>query len=266
MKRLISISLVIAVLFLAPTAYAQSGLSKGEIEHIQRMLNDHGYDTGKPDGAWGSNSAKALRAYQRDWGLPETGVLTKALYDRINHQHPDTDAQWLRTSAGCDAWIDHVIARMSITWTGGCSAGKASGSGQLAAVYNRNGSTFTYFTYNGGISGGKYEGHGTYYDKDGFRYEGAWSGGLRHGQGVADYEDGSRYDGGWQKGLRHGHGSYTGPNGTNLTGQWTEGGFNGIGKVAYTDGTYDEGQWSNGKLHGRGRETIPMAANTKANS
>ncbi|MEO1599172.1 MAG: caspase family protein [Pseudomonadota bacterium] len=49
----------------------------------QRQLNRVGYWAGTPDGIWGPRSTRALRKFQRDNDLQETGVLTNALMARL---------------------------------------------------------------------------------------------------------------------------------------------------------------------------------------
>ncbi|MEO0994095.1 MAG: peptidoglycan-binding domain-containing protein, partial [Pseudomonadota bacterium] len=45
--------------------------------------NRVGYWAGTPDGIWGPRSTRALRKFQRDNDLQETGVLTNALMARL---------------------------------------------------------------------------------------------------------------------------------------------------------------------------------------
>lgn len=49
----------------------------------QRQLNRAGYWAGRPDGIWGPRSSGALRKFQSDQGLGETGVLTSRLLARL---------------------------------------------------------------------------------------------------------------------------------------------------------------------------------------
>ena len=45
---------------------------------IQRLLNEKGFEAGPEDGVWGSKSRSALRAFQAQGGLGQTGVPDKA--------------------------------------------------------------------------------------------------------------------------------------------------------------------------------------------
>lgn len=53
------------------------------IEEMQALLNARGYDAGKPDGLVGPKTRAALRAYQKDQGLPADGYPTAAVIDRL---------------------------------------------------------------------------------------------------------------------------------------------------------------------------------------
>lgn len=49
-------------------------LTKDDYKAIQTMLNAGGYPAGTPDGQWGAGSKRAMKAFQADNGLPETGA------------------------------------------------------------------------------------------------------------------------------------------------------------------------------------------------
>ena len=46
---------------------------RGNIRELQQALNDKGYPSGEPDGILGSNTRKAIRAYQKAEGLVADG-------------------------------------------------------------------------------------------------------------------------------------------------------------------------------------------------
>jgi peptidoglycan hydrolase-like protein with peptidoglycan-binding domain len=85
MKRLIGmlgISLLLASGFLPSYAEARGGLNRVVEVHdqdlvrdVQRQLKAQGFYPGAIDGDLGSQTATALRAYQRSYRLPETGRL-----------------------------------------------------------------------------------------------------------------------------------------------------------------------------------------------
>ncbi len=58
-------------------------LTVAEVREIQTRLNALGYNSGSPDGKVGPMTRGALRAYQRDQGLPADGFPTVALLRRL---------------------------------------------------------------------------------------------------------------------------------------------------------------------------------------
>jgi len=55
---------------------------------IQEELAAHGYRPGPVDGVWGPQTTRAIQAYQRDAGLPTTGVVSKELLDHLKFAQP----------------------------------------------------------------------------------------------------------------------------------------------------------------------------------
>jgi len=47
--------------------------SEAEIREVQEKLGEQGYDTGTPDGKLGPSTQQALRDFQKEKGLPQTG-------------------------------------------------------------------------------------------------------------------------------------------------------------------------------------------------
>ncbi len=68
----------------APRAAAggQQGVTM-PLRDAQARLNALGYNTGTPDGAMGQRTAAALRAFQKDKGLPQSGRLDAATADAL---------------------------------------------------------------------------------------------------------------------------------------------------------------------------------------
>ena len=60
---------------------------------IQEELAAHGYAPGPPDGLPGPRTTRAIRAYQRDAGLPVDGVATKELLDHLKFVLPKVYAR-----------------------------------------------------------------------------------------------------------------------------------------------------------------------------
>lgn len=61
----------------------QGALQRADMIELQQLLAAKGYDSGGADGMFGSNTRRAVRAYQQAEGLPADGWPTRALLDRI---------------------------------------------------------------------------------------------------------------------------------------------------------------------------------------
>lgn len=62
----------------AACGFSTLKLSKDDLKAIQSLLNNAGFDTGTPDGAWGNGSKRAMRAFQETQGLKMTGAPDEA--------------------------------------------------------------------------------------------------------------------------------------------------------------------------------------------
>ncbi|MGN1063387.1 MAG: peptidoglycan-binding protein, partial [Alphaproteobacteria bacterium] len=54
-----------------------------QAKEIQKLLTKLGYYTGQIDGILGSGSAQAVRAYQKDYALPQDGYATIELLNKM---------------------------------------------------------------------------------------------------------------------------------------------------------------------------------------
>lgn len=79
--RLLS-AFVIVVFALMSTPSAEAA-TRADVRAIQTMLNELGYPSGRPDGAMGRNTRKAIRNYQRDNGLLTDGKASRELREHI---------------------------------------------------------------------------------------------------------------------------------------------------------------------------------------
>ncbi|MEW6300840.1 MAG: peptidoglycan-binding domain-containing protein, partial [Thermodesulfobacteriota bacterium] len=53
------------------------------IRQVQGLLHEHGYDPGRIDGILGPQTRSALRHFQRDRLLPETGTVDAATKEAL---------------------------------------------------------------------------------------------------------------------------------------------------------------------------------------
>ncbi len=60
-------------------------LKRDERYELQGLLNRAGYGAGTPDGIIGANTKRALRAFQRDNGLPADGFASSAMLEALRN-------------------------------------------------------------------------------------------------------------------------------------------------------------------------------------
>ena len=74
---------------------APAGAGPDQIETLQWRLLFLGYDVGRTDGLMSEKTHEAIRAFERDQGLPETGEPTEALSDLTKKEwERRRDAEW----------------------------------------------------------------------------------------------------------------------------------------------------------------------------
>ena len=146
---------------------------------------------------------------------------------------------WLVTeNQPCQVWNPSPEPGETMTWTGACVDGKASGRGR--SVWR---GSYDESTYEGGRQAGKTHGHGTVTWASGSRYEGGWRDGQKHGYGTYTWADGERYEGGWRDGQKHGYGTYTWADGERYEGEWRDGKAHGHGTYTWADGDAMTCEW-----------------------
>ncbi len=64
-------------------AYSQTGSSGTEVEEIQRVLKERGLFTGEITGYYGAQTAQAVSEFQRQQGIPETGIADERTLKRM---------------------------------------------------------------------------------------------------------------------------------------------------------------------------------------
>jgi hypothetical protein len=256
------VRLVVLVSAIGIAASAAAGeLSRAEIRAATAALADAGYAPGPVDGDWDAADAAALRAYQADWLLPESGEPTGEMVARLKREHAATEPQWVETegdgaTGGCRVWNRFPQARETVSWTGACTDGATAGEGVLTWRSVRLGREQVE-TYAGRRQGGREHGRGVYTGVEGSRYEGEWRFGIKHGRGRYTSPEGHVYVGEYREGLRHGHGVYTLANGSRYEGEWRGGKQHGRGVATWHDGSRYEGELAGGLPDGQGTLSFP---------
>ena len=100
----------------------------------------------------------------------------------------------------CQLWQQNPEPGETITWSGACVDGKASGEGREVLHLPDGGQS----VYEGSMREGKAHGQGTHTWAEGSRYEGEWRNGRAHGYGKRIDRDGDRFEGKWRNGCYQG--------------------------------------------------------------
>ena len=166
---------------------------------------------------------------------------------------PEAAAQsptWAKTTTGCQIW-DPWGASETLSWSGPCTAGKATGKGTL-----QRGRGAAALAYDGTLRDGRAHGPGRITWADGAQYNGNWQDSQRAGRGTQIFASGNRYEGDWRVDVPHGRGTLTTTTGLRYEGDWKDGQRTGHGDFTMRDGTRYTGGWLNGKQEGQGTQVF----------
>ncbi len=247
------LALVLSIGFYLAHSQCAVAQTPAEIKLVQENL--FAYGVGLADGKMGNKTRAAIKAYQRDWQIADTGNISKELIAMLKGVHSRTKPQWVKLfERNCRVWNTHPEPREQITWSGECRRGRADGFGKLIFIYIENG-TIKRDTYHGDIRFGFQHGRGVYKTAGGETYSGQWQNGWRQGRGTFTGPNGEKYDGEWHQDTQHGRGLWIGPNGARYDGEWRHGRPHGRGLFLTTNGNREVRHWTNGcsRLNGRQR-------------
>ena len=159
------------------------GLKRTERRRIQIALMASGFDPGGRDGLFGSRTRAAIGKWRASRGKAETGYLDTEGAKTLLEVAPDlSGGVWAEaTGSACKLWNPHPMPGETVSWTGACDRGKATGEGRRVFRNAR------------GEQGSVYEGEyrqgrarrGTVIWPRGDRYVGEWRDGKIHGPGAA---------------------------------------------------------------------------------
>lgn len=173
-------------------------------------------------------------------------------------QHQPLGPDWSMTdNQDCQVWNYGEAELEPFTWSGACVDGKVSGNGRLAFLDGD-------YVYEGTMSAGMIDGHGTIVSSDGHHYEGSWVDGEPHGRGNEVLPSGEQYEGEYQHGKRHGHGLYKTVSGDVFEGEWREGKPHGYGTYTNADGNVFQGEWHDGCIGERDGEWATIGTSPEA--
>jgi len=198
----------------AERALALDGAAR---KRIQACLAEAGFDAGAADGLFGPRTRAAIRAWQESrGGGAATGFLTKAGVDALLAAcepgprprcagKADEPACWKEVEGrpGCYLWDSHPMPEQTVSWSGACEGGKASGKGEEVWRFQRDGAWET-ASGEGERRGDKLHGHWVWRYSNGTVYEGPYVDGKRHGHWVDRLSDGTTWEGPYVDDERHG--------------------------------------------------------------
>ena len=131
------------------------GLGRAERRRIQICLKAEGFDPGPADGAFGPRTRAAIRGWQAAQGgsVQTTGYLAQAYADALSGCEVAAGPEpacpgkekgegcWMElgNQPGCWKWNPNPQPGETVTWTGGCTDGKASGKGKLVWRFRKDG-------------------------------------------------------------------------------------------------------------------------------
>ena len=119
----------------------------------------------------------------------------------------------------CKVWNNDPQPNESVSWSGECVNGYASGSGIL--IWYKEGKETD--RYEGQMNNGKRTGKGAYTWADGGKYVGDFVNDNSHGKGTRTWARGDRYEGDFVNDKRTGKGIYICRSGQRYTGDFQEG-------------------------------------------
>lgn len=133
--------------------------------------------------------------------------------------HSADDTAWIEDQNGCKIANPHPQPKETVTWSGACVDGLASGEGSMQWFEEGRPTA----RYEGALEAGWANGKGSLNLPNGAKYVGDWQNSREHGQGRMEWPDGSWYDGDWRSGKPHGYGQYRTAEGRLLTGKFVDG-------------------------------------------
>ncbi len=184
------------------------GLDRNARRRIQSCLKGEGFDPGAPDGLFGPRTRDAIGEWQAARGGREggaTGYLTQAELDdlladcKIAAPTPlctgETDTPcWIEIAnqPGCYMWNLHPSPEETVTWSGACIDGKASGKGKEVWRFREDGEWKT-TSGEGEQRDGKRQGHWVWHLSSGNTWEGPYVDGELHGRWVQRGTEGEEW-------------------------------------------------------------------------
>jgi len=142
----------------------------------------------------------------------------------------------------CKAWDEYSMPKETISWSGKCADGYASGPGNMVLYHDGKEAG----QYKGETVKGKLDGIGTLTLANGEKYEGGFAEGKQHGKGTLTSTSGNKYEGDFVNGKFHGNGTFTTAKGNKYSGDFANNLPNGKGTFTCPNGKQFTGDFKNG--------------------
>ena len=220
--------------------YAQAWAAAGEperaMESVVRYLRLGGREA--------EHYTEALELLNR----AESGKLLPARVEPSCEGQAEGAECWkeLASHPGCHVWDNHYYADQTVTWTGECNGGLASGTGTLTWVRDGKENKYT-----GLLRDGKEHGQWVLRFADGNVSEGPYVDGKRHGDWVMRDADGNTGEGPFVDGKHTGHWVVRRADGDVYEGPFVDGKANGDWVLRHAEGAVEKGPYVDDKKHGR---------------
>jgi len=139
-----------------------------------------------------------------------------------------TEPGWTADNAtGCKVWNNRPRPNETVSYSGPCLNGMASGKGVAQWIENGKPTDRAEVSF----KNGKMEGTGTYSWPNGQTYSGTFKNNYLHGKGTYNWPDGTVYSGELTQGEFNGHGTMTQANGGSYSGAFVMGKKTGFAEV-----------------------------------
>ena len=223
--------------------HAKVAFSAGEVQEAVDAVHAYLLEAGR-EGKYYQEALELLdEAEQREQLQAWIGT------DKTCAGQPKGASCWkeLTGQPGCYVWDDYLITDQTVTWTGGCSGGRAQGEGTLKWVWEDGEKTSE---STGSLTDGKSHGQWVLRFADGDVQEGPYVDGKKHGPWVSRLADGGVQEGPYVDGKRHGPWVLRLADGGVQEGPVVEGKKHGQWVLRLADGGVREGPYVDGKPHG----------------
>ena len=177
--------------------HARIALSAGKVQDAIDAVNKYLLEAGR-EGKFYREALELLDEVEQREQI-QTWIGT----DKLCAGQPKSTSCWMEVTGrpGCYVWNPNLQPDETVTWTGGCSGGRAQGVGTLKWVYDGGKKTSE---STGGLTDGKMHGQWVLRFEDGQVEEGPFVDGKMHGQWVRRFADGQVEEGPFVDDKKHG--------------------------------------------------------------